>query len=297
MLPKKTKLYFILLAGFLFPQTLLAQNAGSWIETNPSLTFPAASVGNNAFAPYWSGQFKAGYFSEGGGQQGSGFFLNGTKHLTQEGSFFSIGAQGGTQQLEGSVSAWEGLIFSAGVGLGGWTPFFALSAQKGDMTFNAMTVNVGGDVPLADGFMSQLFVTGIVTSHTGPFASLLGLSDSFAEVDELNSDIGFNLNLKIDPMMNLIGGFQEDLNQTVKFQNLSHAVSQTPNFSDDLDILKLGFDLNFSNGWTVEIIGQGGWDLMPAGTFYSDRLAQTVTLANASTVFFTGGSADLQYQF
>jgi hypothetical protein len=165
------------------------------------------------------------------------------------------------------------------------------------MTFNVMTVNVGGDIPLASGFTSQLFVTGITTSHTGPFASLLGLSDSSAEVDELNADIGFNLKFKIDPMLNLIGGFQEDLNQTVKFQNLSHTVALTPNLSDTLDIFKLGFDLNFSSRWTVEITGQGGWDMMPAGSFYSDRLAETITLANASTVFFTGGSADLQFQF
>jgi hypothetical protein len=297
MLPNKTKLYFILLAGFLFPQALLAQNAGSWIETNPVLTFPAVSVTDSTFTPYWSGQLEAGYFSEGGGQQGLVFFLDGTKHLTREGSFFTFGAQGGTQQLEDSLSAWGGLVFGAGVGLGGWTPFFVFSAQKGDMTFNAMTVNVGGDIPLASGFTSQLFVTGITTSHTGPFASLLGLSDSSAEVDELNADIGFNLKFKIDPMLNLIGGFQEDLNQTVKFQNLSHTVALTPNLSDTLDIFKLGFDLNFSSRWTVEITGQGGWDMMPAGSFYSDRLAETITLANASTVFFTGGSADLQFHF
>jgi hypothetical protein len=197
MRPNKTKFYLMLLANILFPQALLAQNAGSWIETDPSLTFPTASVSDSAFVPHWSGQFEAGYFSEGGGQQGSGFFLDGTKHLTREGSFFSFGVQGGTQQLEGSLSGWEGLTFGAGVGLGGWTPFFAFSVQKGDMTFNAMTVNVGGNIPLASGFMSQLFVTGIVTSHTGPFAPLLGLSDSSAEVDELNADIGFNLKLNL----------------------------------------------------------------------------------------------------
>ncbi len=297
MRPNKKQLYLLFFISILFPQALLAQNAGSWITTDPSLTFPTASVNGGTFVPYWSGRLEAGYFSEGGSQQGSGFFLTGTKYLTQEGSFFSVGAQGGTQQMEGSLSAWGGLVFSAGVGLGGWTPFFAFSAQKGDMSFNAMTVNVGGNVPLADGFMSQLFVTGIVTSHTGPFASLLNLSDSSAEVDELNSDIGFNLNLKVDSMLDLIGGFQEDLNQTVKFQNLAHSISQTPNLADDLDIFKLGFDLNFSNQWTVEITGQGGWDMMPTGSFYSDRLGQTITLANTATVFFMGGSADLQFQF
>jgi hypothetical protein len=284
----------MIIAGVLFPQALLAQNAGSWIETEPALTFPTAA---SAFIPYWSGQLEAGYFYEGGGQQGSGFFLDGTKHLTREGSFFDFGVQGGTQQMEGSLSAWGGLVFGAGVGLGGWTPFFVFSAQKGDMAFNAMTVNVGGDIPLTSGFISQLFVTGITTSHTGPFASLLGLSDPSAEVDELNADIGFNLKLKIDPMLCLIGGFQEDLNQTVKFQNLAHTVTQTPNLPDTLDIFKWGVDLNFSSCWTVEITGQSGWDMMPAGSFYSDRLAQTITLPNASTVFFTGGSADLQYQF
>jgi hypothetical protein len=98
-------------------------------------------------------------------------------------------------------------------------------------------------------------------------------------------------------MVNLISGFQEDLNQTVKFQNLAHTVAQTPNLSDNLDLFKLGFALSFSSNWIVEITGQGGWDMMPTGSFYSDRLAQTITLANASTVFFTGGSADLQYQF
>ncbi|HTA76262.1 MAG TPA: hypothetical protein VK791_03815 [bacterium] len=297
MFPNKTKLYFIFLIAVLYPQALLAQNAGSWIETDPVLTFPAVSVADNAFVPYWSGQLETGYFSEGGGQQGSGFFLDGTKRLTREGSFFTFGVQGGTQQLENSLSAWGGLVFGAGVGLGGWTPFFVFSAQKGDMTFNAMTVNVGGNIPLASGFTSQLFVTGITASHTGPFASLLGLSDSSAEVDELNADIGFNLKLKVDSMLALISGFQEDLNQTVKFQNLSHTVSLTPNLSDNLDIFKLGFDLNFSNSWAVEITGKGGWDLMPAGSFYSDRLAQTITLSNASTVFFVGGTADLRYQF
>jgi hypothetical protein len=293
----KTNLYLLFCVGILFPQVLLAQNAGSWIETIPSLTFPSVSTTDRAFVPYWSGQLEAGYFSEGGGQQGSGFFLDGTKHLTKEGSFFIFGAQGGTQQIENSLCAWGGLVFGAGVGLGGWTPFFVFSAQKGDMTFNAMTVNVGGNIPLASGFTSQLFVTGITTSHTGAFASLLGLSDASAEVDELNANIGFNLKFKIDSMLDLIGGFQEDLNQTVKFQNLSHTVTQTPNLSDSLDIFKLGFDLNFSSRWTVEITGQGGWDMMPAGSFYSDRLAQTITLPNASTVFFTGGSAALQYQF
>ena len=293
----KKNIYLMLFVAILFPRVLLAQNAGSWIETDPSLTFPTTPSGEKTFAPYWSGKLEAGYFSEGGGQQGSGFFLDGTKHLTREGSFFSFCAQGGTQQLEGSLSAWEGLAFSAGVGLGGWTSFFAFSAQKGDMTFNAMTVNVGGDIPLASSFTSQLFVMGIITSHTGPFASLLGLSDASAEVDELNADIGFDLKLKIDPMLDLFGGFQEDLNQTVKFQNLAHTVSQTPGLSDNLDIFKLGLDLNFSGRWIVETTGQGGWDLMPAGSFYSDRLAQTMTLSNASTVFFMGGSADLQYQF
>jgi hypothetical protein len=293
----KKNLYLMLFIGILFPQALLAQNAGSWIETEPSLTFPTASASDSAFIPYWSGQLEAGYFSEGGGQQGSGFFLDGTKHLTREGSFFNFGVQGGTQQVEGSLSGWGGLVFGAGVGLDGWTPFFVFSAQKGDMTFNAMTVNVGADIFLTSGFTSQLFVTGITTSHTGSFASLLGLSDPSAEVDELNADIGINLKLKIDSMLNIIEGFQEDLNQTVKFQNLSHTVSQTPNLSDTLDIFKLGFDLNFSSRWTVEITGQGGWDLMPTGSFYSDRLAQTITLPNASTIFFTGGSADLQYQF
>jgi hypothetical protein len=293
----KKILHLMFFVGVLFPQALLAQNAGAWIETTPSLTFPAVSTADSVFVPYWSGELEAGYFSEGGGQQGSGFFLDGTKHLTKEGSFFIFGAQGGTQQIESSFCAWEGLVFGAGVGLGGWTPFFVFSAQKGDMTFNAMTVNVGGNIPLASGFMSQLFVTGIATSHTGPFASVLGLTDPSAEVDELNADIGLNLRLKIDSMMDLIGGFQEDLNQTVKFQNLAHTVTQTPNLMDNLDILKLGFALNFSSHWTVEITGQGGWDLMPAGSFYSDRLAQTVTLTNASTVFFTGGSADLQCQF
>ena len=298
MCPNKTNLYLLLFcAGILFPGVLWAQNAGSWIETAPFLTFPAVSAADSAFVPYWSGQLEAGYFSEGGGQQGSGFFLDGTKHLTKEGSFFNFGVQGGTQQVEGSLSAWGGLVFGAGVGLGGWTPFFVFSAQKGDMTFNAMTVNVGGNIPLASGFMSQLFVTGITTSHTGPFAALLGLSDPSAEVDELNADIGLNLRLKLDEVMDLIGGFQEDLNQTVKFQNLAHTVTQTPNLSDSLDIFKLGFALNFSSRWTVEITGQGGWDMMPAGSFYSDHMAQTLTLANASTVFFTGGSADLQYQF
>jgi hypothetical protein len=297
MRPNKTNLYLLFCVGILFPQVLLAQNAGAWIETIPSLTFPAVFTADSAFVPSWSGQLKAGYFSEGGGQKGSGFFLDGTKHLTREGSFFTFGVQGGTQQIESSLCAWEGLVFGAGVGLGGWTPFFVFSAQKGDMTFNAMTVNVGGNIPLAPGFTSQLFVTGITTSHTGPFASLLGLSDPSAEVDELNADIGFNLKLKIDPMLNLIGGFQEDLNQTVKFQNLAHTGIQTPNLSDSLDILKLGIDLNFSSRWTVQITGQGGWDMMPAGSFYSDRLAQTITLANAATVFFTGGSADLKYQF
>ena len=297
MRPNKTNLYLLLCVGILFPQVLLAQNAGSWIETDPSLTFPAVSTADSAFVPYWSGQLKAGYFSEGGGQHGSGFFLDGTKHLTKEGGFFIFGAQGGTQQIEGSLCVWEGLVFGAGVGLRGWTPFFVFSAQKGDMTFNAMTVNVGGDIPLTSGFMSQLFLTGIATSHTGPFASLLGLSDPSAEVDELNADIGLNLRLKIDPMMDLIGGFQEDLNQTVKFQNPAHTVTQTPNLMDNLDIFKLGFALNFSSRWIVEITGQCGWDLMPAGSFYSDRLAQTITLPNASTVFFTGGSADLQYEF
>src|SRR5665213_337343 len=229
MHPNKTNLYFLLCVGILFPQVLLAQNAGSWIEIDPSLTFPTTSTEDSTFVPYWSGQLTAGYFSEGGGQQGSGFFLDGTKHLTKEGSFFNFGVQDGTQQVEGSLSAWGGLVFGVGVGLGGWTPFFVFSVQKGDMTFNAMTVNVGGNIPLASGFMSQFFVTGITTSHRGPFAALLGLRDPSAEVDELNADIGLNLRLKLDEMMDLIGGFQEDLNQTVKFQNPAHTVTQTPN--------------------------------------------------------------------
>jgi hypothetical protein len=295
----KTQLYFLaLLVGvFISPAALLAQYAGSWIETVPALTLSETPAQNTSFSPYWSGQLSGGYFSEGGNQNGSGFFLDGTKHLTREGSFFSIGAQGGTQQLENSLSAWGGLVFGAGVGLGGWTPFFAFSAQKGDMTFNAMTVNVGADVSLAPYFMSQLFVAGIVSSHTGPFASLLGLSDSSAEVDELNASIGFSLAAKFDSTINLIGGFQQDLNQTVKFQNLAHTVSQTPNSSDNLDTFKLGFDFNFSTHWIVEIVGHGGWDFMPAGSFYSDRLAQTVTLSNALTTTYLGGSASLRYLF
>jgi len=299
MRPNKTQLYFLalLIGAFLSPTGLLAQYAGSWIETIPTLTLPETSVQNASFIPSWSGQLSGGYFSEGGNQNGSGFFLDGTKHLTKEGSFFSIGAQGGTQQLENSLSAWGGLAFGAGVGLNGWTPYFAFSAQKGDMTFNAMTVNVGADIILAPYFTSQLFVIGIVSSHIGPFASLLSLSDSSAEVDELNASIGFSLAAKVDSMVSLIGGFQQDLNQTVKFQNLAHTVSQTPNLLDNLDIFKLGFDLNFSRHWVVEIMGKGGWDLMPAGSFYSDRLAQTITLSNASTTTFIGGSASLRYLF
>jgi hypothetical protein len=299
MSPNKINIIFSILIAVivLYPLDLSAQNAGSWIETEPLLTIQENLAEGVSFSPYWSGQFEGGYFSEGGAQQGSGFFLDGTKHLTREGSFFTVGAQGGTQQIERSLSAWEGLAFSAGVGLGGWTPYFAVNFQKGDMAFNSMAVNVGADIPLATQFTSQLFLMGIVTSHTGPFAYLLGLNDPSAEVDELNADIGLSLDLKIDPMLDLVCGFQQDMNQTVKFQNPAHTVSQTPDLMDNLDIFKLGFDLNFSSRWIVEITGQGGWDSMPAGSFYSDRLAQTVTLSGASTPFFVGGSADLRVPF
>jgi hypothetical protein len=296
--PKLKNFFLTLVAGIVFfPSALLAQNAGAWIETDPVLDLSTPPAADSVFVPHWSGRITAGYFSEGGGQQGSGFFLDGTKHLTRDGSFFTVGAQGGTQQLEGSLSAWEGLTFSAGVGLDGWTPYFSFGAQKGDMNFNAMTVNVGANIPLAPQFTSQLFLMGIVTSHTGPFASLIGTGDPSAEVDELNADIGFSFVLGIDSQLSLIGGFQEDMNQTVKFQSLDHTVAQTPDLMDNLAIFKLGFDLSFWTHWVVEIAGQGGWDSMPAGSFYSDRLGQTLTLANASTPSFLGGSADLRYQF
>jgi hypothetical protein len=286
--------HLLLLLFLLFPAVTHAQWAGASLSSTPPFTQEERSAN---FSPYWTGELVGGYASEGGSQQGSGFFLNGTRHLTPDGGFFMVSAQGGNQQLEGASAAWGGVAFSAGVGLGGWTPFLGLVAQRGDDAYNAMVINVGADIPLSPGLTSRLFLNGVVTSHDGPFSSALGLTDPSAEVDELNADIGLSLRLKLDESLELLGGFEQDGNQTAKVQNLAHTVSQTPDITDTLSFFRGGIAMNFSRHWTVEMTGQLGWDSMPAGTFYSDRLAETITLSQSSTVSFLGGEASLKYRF
>ena len=285
-LVKKENPFILLLWAFLsLPLPLMAQ------------TSPGALDNPQPFLPTWSGHLEIGYVSMEGGQEGAWFSLRGDERLSRSGSYFFAGVLGGTHQLEGSKDAYEGFAAGGGVGLGGWIPRVSLSVLTGDNSYNSMIIQVGAEVPLSQPLLLDLNLNGEVTSHNGPLASLIGTSDSSDEVDNLNASLVALFRYSVDPSVTILLGARQDMNETVKVQNLSHTVSQDLNLMNTLDTLKAGLDFHFWKTWTVELTGEEGWDSLPAGSFYSDRLAQTLTTPAASTRSFTDASASLVCDF
>jgi hypothetical protein len=285
-LVKKENPFLLLLGAFLIlPLPLMAQTTSGTLD------------GSSPFLPTWSGHLEIGYGSMEGGQQGAWFSLRGNERLSRSGSYFFAGALGGTHQLEGSTNAYEGFSAGGGVGLGGWIPRISLSVLTGDDSYNSMVIQVGADVPLSQPLLLDLHLNGEVASHNGPFASLIRVSDSSAEVDNLNASLVALFRYSVDPSTTILLGARQDMNETVKVQNLSHTISQDLELMNTLDTLKAGLDFHFWKNWTVELTGEEGWDSLPAGSFYSDRLAQTLTTASASTRSFTDISASLVCDF
>jgi hypothetical protein len=290
-----------LLIQFLFASVLFA---GESVSSSLPPGGDAASsgevpLGDNApFHPFWNGEISAAYFAEDGGQKGSLFFLTGWDRLTPQGGFFEAKVFGGTQQIEKIQTASGGIEMGGGVGLGDLTPSLLVNLEHGGSDYNAIRVLIGFDKKLSSVLQLNLFLTGEVTSHQGPLGPYVGLpAGSSAEVDNLNAWGGGSLKWTLLSPLDLTLTFKTESDETVKIQDPAHVSFNEVDTTESMDTLALQAGLALDPHWRLSAEGQGGLEASPAGTFYSKRLAQTITQSTSQNVTFAGFSLGLDYHF
>ena len=248
-------------------------------------------------APFWNGEISAAYFAGNDGQKGALFSLTGWDHLTSQGSFFEAKVFGGTQLVEKIQTGSAGLEMGGGVGLGDLTPSLLVNLEEGDSAYNAIRVIIGFDKKLSSTLLLNISLTGEVTSHQGPLGSYVSLPPgSPAEIDDLNAWGGASLKWSLSPL-DLSLGFKAESDETVKIQDLAHATFNRVDSTDWTGTFWLQADWALDSHWDLSLLGQGGLDASPSGTFYSKRLAQTITQSSAQNDFFSGFSLGMAYRF
>ncbi|HVM33708.1 MAG TPA: hypothetical protein VMU88_11280 [bacterium] len=254
-----------------------------WAALGPALLL-AAPLFAAPFQPSWTGELSAGYSAEEGGQEGFSLSFTGLKRLTPQGSFFFAKAFSRTLKVEKAQAASAGFETGGGLGLGDFTPFLLLEMESGDSRFNAIRVNVGADKDLSPSLALDFSLVGEVTSHQGPLGAYVGLpAGSAAEVDDLNARGGATLRWKLSGAFSLSGGLQFNSYETVKIQDPAHQVFNEVDSAESAESLSLRADWSPAEELGLWAAVQGGLDSTPAGTFYSERQAQTLTQASAQS--------------
>jgi hypothetical protein len=283
-----------LLIQCLFAPALFADEP---VSSSPLLGGEAISSSQAPFHPLWDGEISAAYFSEDGGQNGTLFSLTGLDHLTPQGGFFETKVFGGTQLVEKIQTGSVGFEMGGGVGLGDLTPSLLVNLEHGDSEYNAIRVLIGFDKKLSSALLLNIFLTGEVTSHVGPLGSYVGLpTGSPAEIDDLNAWGGASLKWRLTPL-DLTFGFKAESDETVKIQDLAHVVFNEVDSTEWIGTFWLQGDYALDSHWALSFTGQGGLDASPAGTFYSKRLAQTITQSAGQDQFFAGFTLGMNYRF
>ncbi len=267
------------------------------VSATPTPDSETSSPLTAAFHPFWNGEISAAYFAQNAGQKGSLFSLTGWDNLTPQGSFFEAKVFGGTQLIEKIQTGSVGLEMGGGVGLGDLTPSLLVNLEHGDSDYNAIRVLIGFDKKLSSAFLLNIFLTGEVTSHQGPLGSYVGLSPNApAEIDDLDAWGGASLKWTLDPLK-LTFGLKAESDETVKIQDLTHTTSNEVDSTDWTGTCWLQAGLALDGHWNLSLLGQGGLDASPSGTFYSKRLAQTITQSSPQNDFFSGFSLGMAYRF
>jgi hypothetical protein len=294
-MPQNKILTAALLIQSLFTSALFADES---VSSKAPLGGEAIASSEAPFHPFWNGEISAAYFAEDGGQKGSLFFLTGWDRLTPQGSFFEAKVFGGTQQIEKIQTASGGIEMGGGVGLGDLTPSLLVNLEHGGSDYNAIRVLIGFDKKLSSVLQLNLFLTGEVTSHQGPLGSYVGLpAGSAAEIDNLNAWGGGSLKWTLLSPLDLTLTFKTESDETVKIQDPAHVSFNEVDTTESVDTLSLQMGLALDPHWRLSAEGQGGLEASPAGTFYSKRLAQTITQSTSQNVTFAGFSLGLDYHF
>jgi len=263
-----------------------------------AVSLSEAPQGDDApFHPFWNGEINAAYFAENDGQKGALFSLTGLDNLTSQGSFFEAKVFGGTQLVEKIQTGSVGLEMGGGVGLGDLTPSLLINLEEGDSAYNAIRVIIGFDKKISSALFLNISLTGEVTSHQGPLGSYVSFpAGSPAEIDDLNAWGGASLKWMLSPL-NLTFGVKAESDETVKIQDLAHTTFNEVDSTDWIGTFWLQADWALDRHWDLSLLGHGGLDASPSGTFYSKRLAQTITQPSAQNNFFSGFSLGMAYRF
>ena len=273
--------------------------AFTWADTP---TDPMATPA--AFKPHWG--FELGLNSSGtpgdngGGGAANDLSFTATRELSDSGSFFSLSAMGGSQKVEGYTAKYGSLSANGGLGLGFFQPSLSLSAQTGEESLFATTAGLNLGFQIFDDISIGVNFTGGFSSHKTPLPLLLpGAPDVEVEVDGKNWGGGLSFIWATSEIFSLTlsGQNSNEITYQLKFKGPKVDLTVPLNQSSVIPSTSLGFNWAFVKDFALNGSVQRSAEFEPAGTSYSPSLGEVVNNDTATTLYFSGYSIGLTFNF
>jgi len=283
-----TKGWFLILGlALAFSSPLRAQDGTVGLDDN-GLPRGAQRLDEGVkFTPHWSGELAFTRSSQpvggGVGQTQTDLAFTATDNLDADGAYLSLGAEAGSQKVEGAQSPFGALALSGGLVLGDFSPSLTLSSQSGDSQWRTYSGSLSLDFTLGPDFTLGLLLGGGFQGHLGKGAA--------GTINTKNWTAGLNLAYQAFEDLGFDLSFQRQTDITYK------TGSTDMDAQDRVSSISLGFDWGFTKHFALQGTAQYGREYFPSGSFYSPILGETLAHPGSPQQDFEGYSLALVWDF